>query len=243
MTFPRDRQPELMDDPDLPESEHRQALTGLSRLNRAGGVATVLYSRLRRYARCQYPRPLRVLDVASGSGDLPIHWARRAKRDGLSLAITAIDRSDVAVDQMRRHAENAGVRLAALQRDCLSDGLPCGFDVVICSLFMHHLDNAQAGRLLQSMQMAADRAIIVCDLERSRWNLAMVRLASRALSRSPVVHVDALRSVRAAYTRQEFSELAERSLARPVRVERLFPCRFLMTADEPVVPAVAAAFA
>lgn len=243
MTFPRTRTPELMDDPQLPEDDHREALAGLARLNRISGVAGPLYSRLAQYAKQIGDRPLKVLDVASGSGDVPIRWALRGKRSGVPLQITTTDVSECAVEATRSRARRLGVEIGTLRRDCLCEGLPQGFDVVTCSLFMHHLDDAQAARLLQSMHAAADVAVLVCDLERSRLNLAMVVGASRMVSRSPIVHHDALASIRGAYTRREFSELAERALALPVKSRPLFPCRFLVAVEELAVPAALPAFA
>jgi len=226
MTFKRDLQPERMDDPTLPHQQHVEALVGLARLNRLTSVSRPIYRRLRRYAHA-IDRPLRVLDVATGSGDLPIDWARRSILDGISLAITAVDISDVALNVARQHATVAGVNVHFEQRDCLAQRLPTGFDVVTCNLFIHHLDAASIKRLLVSMRAAADHAVLICDLERSRLNLAAVWLASRLVTRSPIVHEDAMLSVRGALTRTEFHDLAIDALDQPVAIHGLPPCRFI----------------
>lgn len=233
--FERSRIPELMDDPDLPADVHQQALIGLARLNLISGVSGKLYRHLRRLALARPNRRLRLLDVASGSGDLPIDWARRAKRDGVELQITTTDISDTAVEAQLAAARQAGVKIDAIEHDCLKNPLPNGFDVVACSLFMHHLERHQACGLMQSMQQATEGTIMVCDLDRTRLNLAMVAVASRIVTRSPIVHFDATASVRGAFTMQEFENMATESLSRPVRIRRLFPSRFIMTADEVVV--------
>ncbi len=241
--FPRDRQPELMDDPNLPRDEHQRALRGLARLNRSSGVAGTMYRHLRRHAMVRENRMLNILDVASGGGDVPLSWARRARRDGLNLQLTLLDISGVAVEQQQRSARELGLDVLSLQQDCLHSPLPGGFDMVTCSLFMHHLDDHQAFRLLQSMQAATETGIMICDLDRSRLNLYMVNLACRLLTRSHVVHNDAAASVRAAYTMDEFKQLAENSLARPVHVMRAFPCRFIAMLEEQTVAEAVPAFA
>ncbi len=224
-----------MDDPKLPRDEHLLALKGLSRLNRYSGVASLMYRHLRPIATAMGNRPVNVLDVASGSGDVALSWIKRARRDGWKLQLTLLDISGTAVSEQKRRAKILGVDALSLQQDCLNGSLPGGFDIVTCSLFMHHLDDHQAFRLLQSMQAASHHGIIVCDLERSRFNLTLVNLAARLLSRSRVVHHDAAASVRAAYTTDEFERLAESALARPVRVQHAFPCRFIATVAEEVV--------
>lgn len=243
MMFQRDRQPEMMDDPSLPEDEHLRALAGLARLNRISGVAGAMYRYLRVHALSRGNRPLCVLDVASGSGDLPIAWAKLARREGLSLQLTLLDAHSIAIEEQQRRARRAGLDILSLQHDCLKSPLPSGFDVVTCSLFMHHLDDHQSFRLLQSMQAATDNAMVVCDLERSRLNLALVQIGARLLTRSRVVHHDASVSVRSAYTMEEFKKLAEDALARPVRVQRAFPCRFIASLDEQAIPEAVPAFA
>ncbi|MFK8112333.1 MAG: methyltransferase domain-containing protein [Rubripirellula sp.] len=239
----RDRQPELMDDPALDRDQHQLALAGLARLNAFSGVSRATYLHLRRYAKAIGNRPLRVIDVASGSGDVPISWVQKAKRDGFQIELTMIDFSQTAIDEQQRLLGEASLTARSLRMDCLQSPLPTGFDVATCSLFMHHLDDHQAFRLLQSMQASTQHAMLICDLERSRFNLELVRFASRLLSRSHVVHNDALLSVRAAYKRDEFKRLAEQALARPVRVTGSFPSRFLATFEEEVVSDAVPAFA
>lgn len=231
-----------MDNPELPEDEHSQALLGLARLNRATRIAPAIYKRIRRYA-LGHGKPLRVLDLASGSGDIPIDWAKRARREGIALKVTGVDISDHAVRFATEQAARANVDVQFMHLDCLSDRLPSGFDVITAGLFMHHLHDWQISRLLMSMHGSAELAVVICDLERSALNLGLVWFAAHSLSRSGIVHRDAVRSVKAALTRHEFREIAEKALDRPVRISGLPPCRFIATIDDVVetVPEMALA--
>ena len=227
--FPRDLQPEIMDQPGIREDVHRQALRGLARLNRYTRVAWDLYKPIFRHAMTMPGTKLRILDVASGSGDLPIQWLRWSKRDGLDLDVCALDVSQTAIDEQQRRATHANVRLRSIRLDCFHDQLPDGFDMVTNSLFMHHLDNTRAIELMRSMMRAARIGVLVCDLERTRLNLRLVNLAARLLSRSMIVHHDADRSVRAAYRIREFAELATAASSAKAIPRRLFPCRFVVS--------------
>lgn len=223
-----------MDDPQLPEDQHRAALAGLARINRLTGVAPAMYRRIRRYAH-SLGRPVRLLDIATGSGDMPIYWSNQAARDRLDIHCTGLDISHTAVEYAKTQAELAKCDAQFIQRDVLVDRLPSGYDIITCGLFIHHLSELQIVHLLTSMQAVAGHAIIICDLERSHLNLACVWFASHVLSRSKVVHVDAIRSVHAALTRAEFRRIAEQTLDRPIRIVGLPPCRFIATLDEAVV--------
>jgi SAM-dependent methyltransferase len=97
----RCRRPEEMDRPDLEPARHERALAGLARLNLWSGSAGILWPPLANLAR-RLRRPLRVLDLASGAGDVPVRLWRRARRAGLSLEIDGCDRSATAVAHARR---------------------------------------------------------------------------------------------------------------------------------------------
>ena len=233
MPLNRKRVDEWMDDPALSPDRHRHALSGLRRLNRISGVSSALMRQLTRLSASASPeRPLKILDVACGSGDLPIAWLKAAKRRKISMSVTGLDISETALQTASEAATKADVSLGTVCRDALQDGLPGGFDVVTCSLFMHHLDPPDVSKLIQEMWRASERAIMICDLERSRTNLALIAASARLVTRSDVVHFDASASVRGAYTRAEFSKLLNQSLGFSVPVRRSFPCRFLALIDQ-----------
>lgn len=75
----RQRIPELMDDPALDPGEHRRALAGLARLNRVSDSVGVLWPAVVKLAG-ELHRTVRLLDVATGSGDVPRRLLARANR-------------------------------------------------------------------------------------------------------------------------------------------------------------------
>lgn len=218
----RDRIPERMDDPGLDPGEHRRALAGLARLNGWSRGAGVLWRPIYRAAREAAPRPLRVLDVATGGGDVPRAIERLSDRAGVSVEVAGCDISPTAVAAARARG------LPAFAHDALRDPLPAGYDVVTCSLFLHHLSDDEAVTLLRRMGEAAGSLVLVNDLARSRFGYAGVWLACRLLSRSPVVRSDGPASVRSAYTPTEALALAGRAGLAGATVGRRFPCRYLL---------------
>jgi 2-polyprenyl-3-methyl-5-hydroxy-6-metoxy-1,4-benzoquinol methylase len=220
----RERIPELMDDPALDPAEHRRALAGLARLNRFSDSAGALWPAIAKLAR-ELNRTVRMLDVATGSGDVPRKLLSRANRAGISLDVSACDISPTALAEATR--EPSPVRF--FTHDALRDRLPGGFDVVTCSLFLHHLSEDDAVGLLTNMEGAAERVILVNDLWRSRFNYCAVWLACRLLTRSQVVRFDGPASVRSALTPKEALALAERAGLAGATVRGKFPCRFLLS--------------
>jgi len=228
----RDLQPELMDQPDLEAGRHQQALSGLARTNWLGGISGTLWRRIRRLSAAQKRgAELSLCDIGSGAGDVAVGLWRRAARDGVKLHVTGYDISPLAVAaaQARADAQGAGARFEV--RDILASPLEAagGFDVVTCSLFLHHLDEEQAVDLLGRMARMARRLVVVSDLERGRVGYTVAQVVVRIVTRSEVVHYDGPQSVAAAFTVEEARRLAVRAGLAGAEVRRCWPFRYLLT--------------
>lgn len=203
-------QPELMDDPQLPGDQLASALRGLRRLNAVSFAHQEIWRQVRPVLAAR--RICTLLDVACASGDLAIDLAHRAIRHGYHLRIIGCDINEASLAMARQQAATRGLSAAEFVRlDVLGQHTLPKADVVTSSLFLHHLPTASIAPLLAALRAAATSRVIVNDLTRSRFNLAMVTVASRVLTRSPIVHVDARLSVRAAFTVDELSELARQA--------------------------------
>lgn len=225
----RHRQAELMDEPSLDASEHARALTGLARVNRWSRSAAIVRPVLRRLAaESSVDRPLRLLDVACGGGDVTAAIARWARHAGLPVRVSACDISPTALDIARRHADSTGESIEFFRHDLLQQPLPAEFDVVMCSLFLHHLDEPDAVRVLRSMADAAARAVLVNDLIRSRSGYLLAMFGARLLTRSRIVHVDGPLSVAGAFTPPEALRLCEQAGLHGATISRHWPQRFLL---------------
>jgi 2-polyprenyl-3-methyl-5-hydroxy-6-metoxy-1,4-benzoquinol methylase len=229
----RHRRPEIMDQPDLNAVQHVGALRALARINYLSHSAGILWTNLAELARTMAPRAPRVLDVATGGGDIPIRLWRRARRAGLDLHLEGCDISPVALEHARGRAAVAGAPIRVFEYDALSGPTLTGYDAIMCSLFLHHQDEAQAIALLRRMADMASRLVLVNDLERGWLGWLAAQLGSRVLTTSHVVHVDGPRSVEGAFTRAEALALAERAGLNGARVSRRWPVRWLLTWRRP----------
>ncbi len=97
---------ELMDAPDVDPAQLARALAYIRSVNRWLGGTRGLIAHLARWTRGWNPsEPIRLLDVATGSADIPVaavHWARAR---GLRLEVTAIDNHDSTLAQARAYVE------------------------------------------------------------------------------------------------------------------------------------------
>ncbi|MEK6249804.1 MAG: methyltransferase domain-containing protein [Planctomycetales bacterium] len=223
---------EVMDNPELDRESHIAALKGLSRLNWISHSARILWQPIRQLARSQASTPLRVLDIATGSGDIPIALGQRAAKENIPLHLTAIDVSPRALEFAACRATAANVDIDFRQGDVRRDHFGTGFDVVICSLFLHHLEREHAVDLLQQMAVATNHLLLVNDLRRCQMGYFLAYTAGRLFTRSRVVHVDGPLSVKAAFTMAEVEQMAKQAGLSSARIGRRWPCRYLLQWDK-----------
>jgi 2-polyprenyl-3-methyl-5-hydroxy-6-metoxy-1,4-benzoquinol methylase len=223
---------ELMDQPGLDADVHRQALRGLQRINWFSRSAAIVWPQIRAVA--QTARPCRVLDIASGGGDVAIAIARRCRTWNPPIEVLGVDMSGTAVEHARQNALRAGVANVLFQQlDVFENSLPADYDVVMCSLFLHHLSNEQAVELLRKMAAATRRLVLVNDLRRTRLGYALAWWGGRLLTRSPIVHVDGPMSVVAAFTCDEALALAEQAGLAKAKIVLRWPQRYLLSWSKP----------
>lgn len=194
-----------MDDPDLDRDRHLQALQGLARVNRISLVGARLWREVADLGpTC--PGGVRVLDLACGGGDVLMDVARRARRAGAVVTLHGCDLSPVAV---RRACDSRGseVSVEFFQRDVLEDGIPDGYHLVTSSLFLHHLSRMDVIGLLGRAAVAAEKAVLMQDLRRTRLGYLMAWIGVRTLTRSDVARVDGPRSVEGAFTLREMEAI------------------------------------
>ncbi len=224
----RNLQGELMDDPSLNHREHARALAGLSRINRVTNSYLPLWRAIRDTPA--EGRPLCILDLACGAGDTLASIGGWAKQTGKPVELHGMDLSPTAIEIASRFTGKCGLDVTYHVGNVLDDVLETkSYDVVYCSLFLHHLSHEDAVVLFKQMTRLARRTALVSDLLRSSMGYAWAYVGTRVLSRSTVVHVDGPRSVEAAFTSQEVNELIRIAGLEHTKIKRFWPERFLLS--------------
>lgn len=227
----RRREPELMDGAGLDRALHEEALTALHRVNRVSGTSGRAWREVTRLWE-EGRRPVRVLDVACGGGDVLLDLSGRARRRGVQVDLVGCDSSAVALEWARARASEAGegdtFRPTFEQLDVTSDPLPRGQDLVLCTLFLHHLSEEEAARLLVAMAAACSGVLLVQDLRRTLLGFALAWLGLHTLTSSQVARADGLTSVRAAFDLAEARALVHAAGLAGAEVRPCWPQRFTL---------------
>lgn len=223
----RDHRPEIMDQSWLDRDKHCCALAGLRRLNLASGICHQIFKKVMAYCHSRRLSSLRVLDIASGGGDVPFGVWKLAKNRGLDLRILGLDVSATACEYATDQCRPAAGSIVFDQWDVLGESIPNGFDIVMCSLFLHHLAVDQASNLLRKMADAG-RLMLANDLRRSATGYLLAQLACRMLTTSPVVRHDGPQSVANAFTLSEMRTLCVAAGLADATVHRAWPWRLMV---------------
>jgi SAM-dependent methyltransferase len=239
--------PEHMDDPNASREELATALAFLRVINaRLRGTAVALRQfRTWLNARAGAGEPVRILDIGTGSADIPLAIARYARSREIPVHITAIDRHPVTCDLAREYLRSDGGECAndieVVEADALklTDRFAAGsFEYAHAGLFLHHLQDIEVMTVLRIMDRLASRGMIWNDLVRVGFPPPRVMLWPFLIGAPAIVKHDALVSVQAGFTRREAIELAQRAdWIRPTWRRHLVH-RFTLVSEKPGVAAV-----
>ena len=226
---------ELLDRPDADRRELAGNLRDLRLLNRSLGWSAAVWRDLEGLMRRRGLGEATVLDVATGSADIPTEIVRRGATRGLRIRAVASDVSAPVLGEARAAgAPAAGVAL--LQHDgALLPFRDGAFDFALCCLATHHFRPAMLARVLAELWRVARYAVVVSDLTRSRSAYLGARLMALVLRNRLTSH-DGPVSVLRAYTPAELQEIAVVAGLERLRMRRVFPSRMTLIADKGAQP-------
>jgi ubiquinone/menaquinone biosynthesis C-methylase UbiE len=200
--------PELLDGSGHDPAELAANFADIGKVNRIGGGARVILGALPALLDAvPRDRELALLDLGCGSGDIPLAVADALDRQRRPFRILATDLSPEVLDVAQaKIGGRPGIELAPL--DALATGLPDrSFDIVLCSLTMHHFPPREAIALLREMARLCRVGFILNDITRSPLGYAAAWTASRVATRNRLTRNDMPLSVLRAYTPAELRGL------------------------------------
>jgi len=209
----RSQQSEIMDDLAQPAPEFAAAYRELSIVNRwLGGVRAI-------DRHLPQASNLLILDVAAGACDVSESLRRRGTHRIVVLDLNI-----------------RGLKLAVKSWPVVGNALDLpfengAFDIVMASLFFHHLSNEKCATVLSEMWRVARRRVLVNDLHRSAIAYFSIRVLTSLFSRSRMVRHDGPVSVLRAFRPSELIDVAKRAGV-PARLFRSFPYRLVLVAEK-----------
>lgn len=197
--------PELMDRPQPISAELGRDLENLVSLNRWFGSHRLLLHFMRRW--WTPGSSYRVLDLCTGAGDLPRVMVNFARSRGISIRIVAVDANPSTVE-IARGLSTGYDEINFVEGNALTYGSPSEFDMIHCSLALHHFSDADAVALLRHCGRLSKRWVLASDLVRSALTTAGAWLLTQFIYRDAMTRHDARVSAQRAFSFAEMGKLA-----------------------------------
>lgn len=225
--------PEKMDHPQVDPGELRAALDHLEGVNRRLlGHRAALRPFLRWSRDWPTDRPIRVLDLGTGSADFPRALLDFAAARGFTVHITAVDLHPETLAVARdKCAGIESIEFIEADARTLTERFGGGsFDYAYAGLFLHHLEDIEVVTVLRIMDRLSSRGMVWNDLIRSP--LTKVAIWPLALTGPPIFRHDAVVSMHAGFTKREARDLARRAGWERLRYHNHWLHRFILTAEK-----------
>ncbi len=224
---------EMMDEPQADIPLLQEDLANIRQLNRWLGAHRLVRSECKRFfTSWRGTTPCRVLDVCTGSADLPrsmVDWCRRQK---IAVEIQATDKNPVmrqiacslSEDYPEIHVSEADVTRLEFDHD--------SFDLVMCHLALHHFSAKQAVDILKDLWLVSRHTLLITDLHRNRLMAFAARAFIPWFTSNPMTRFDAALSARRAFSEDEMRRLAFHAEIPSPEIRRYFLGRQVLVASK-----------
>jgi 2-polyprenyl-3-methyl-5-hydroxy-6-metoxy-1,4-benzoquinol methylase len=150
------------------------------------------------------------LDVATGSGDIPRLIVDFARGRRTPVRVEAIDQQGSTIEIARRLSADYP-EIEFFCADLLEWQPGERYDVVVCSLTLHHFSEEDAVRVLQKCREFSRGRVLVADLRRAHWLSLAVHFVTATIYRDAMTKTDGRLSAARAFSFSEVHELAQRA--------------------------------
>jgi ubiquinone/menaquinone biosynthesis C-methylase UbiE len=219
----RDR-PELLDAGRASKSQVRQSLHDLRRVNLWLGNSQIVVNEIIALLKKRGLKRATILDVGTGSGDLPIHLLRAARQHNFDLQTLALDckilHLQIAREELSVESREARDRVLLLGGDAFRLPLQnSSVDLVVSSLFLHHFRPPQIELLLNEFSRVACHGFVMNDLMRHYVPMVFFKATWPIFARSHLTRYDGAASFRRGYTIEEMQAHLSKMQLGPTQVE------------------------
>ena len=196
---------EMMDRPHPVSSELERDLQRLRQLNRWFGSYRLLSDFMRRWIKPG--ARMRIVDLATGSGDIPRLLVDFARNIGAHVEIDAVDRQ-LATLQIARILSAGYPEISYHEANILQSNGIQDYDVALCSLVLHHFSDEDAVTVLGRCRQLSKKFVLVSDLRRGFLLRVGVHFLTAVIFREPMTRFDARLSAQRAFSFSEMRQLA-----------------------------------
>lgn len=207
----RDTSPELMDDLNCEGEVVDQTLHELDIINRHLGGTDISLQGLGELLKGINDQIIRLADLGCGSGEMIRKFIDWSKKEDLHLDLVGIDANPYIVEYARKHLKGVQDVSFKTKNVLAKDFSRLKFDVIHCSLFLHHFTEEELVLLLQNFKRQSRIGVVVNDLHRHWLAYYSIKYLTRFFSKSSMVKYDAPLSVARAFRKAELMKILDKA--------------------------------
>ncbi len=205
-----------------------QTLDELSRINRLIGNTALVCRAVLDMAQAQAGRPVRIVDLGCGGGDVLLAIAKTMRAQGIPAQLLGIEGNPHSVAYARQRAGDLP-ELRFETQDILGDAFvmpEC--DIAVSSHFLYHFSDQRLGAFLEANRACVHRGWVISELHRSAVSYQLFRLIGPLLGLRPITRADGLLAIRRAFRRDDLE-----AILRPTHMQHairwIWSFRYLIT--------------
>jgi len=179
-------------------------------------------------------RTVRILDAGCGSGDGLRRIARGAKARGIAVELIGVDMNPDAI-AIATELSSGMDRIEWIAADIFTYVPQRPPDLVVSSLFAHHLDDTEIVRFLKWMEEYAAVGWFVNDLTRDAVPYHLFRIFAKVMRLHPFVQCDGPVSIARAFRAEDWRRLCDAAGlgADAIAIRSYTPARLCVARSKP----------
>jgi len=204
----RSKKMEIMDDFNIKGIVHRDTLDKIELVNRLLGGNKVTIAGLKKLLKNQpKDKMIRIIDLGCGNGDILRDIAMLGRKNNYSFKLIGIDANASAIEYARELSETYP-EINFKKINIFSDDFKKqSYDIVLCTLFLHHFSNDELIQILRSTIKSASIGIVVNDLHRNKLAYYLFKFIGY-FTKNKVVIEDGLISILRAFKRKDLVKIS-----------------------------------
>ena len=208
-TSHRSSEIEIMDDFTMEGALFRDTLDKLEIINRFLGGNSVTIKGLKKLLKNQSKnKTITIVDLGCGNGDVLRDVSKFGRKNNYSFKLIGIDANPAAIDYARELSKEYS-ELSFKTIDILSEDFKKqSYNIVLCTLFLHHLKNEELISFLKKTTENATIGVVVNDLHRHKLAYYLFKLIGFFI-KNKMVRQDGLTSVLRAFKRKDLENIAK----------------------------------
>lgn len=199
----RSEEEEIMDDLSDDSPSLYRALRELDIINHWLGGNAITLSAIKKILKANPHKTWKIADLGCGSGEMLLKITKWCRTENIKVELHGFDANPNVITYAEEHCKAYPEIVFHTENIFSEDFKNRKFDVICCTLFLHHFPQHDLIKLLKQFKLQSNK-VVINDLHRHPFAYYSIKWITRLFSKSPMVQNDACLSVWRAFTKEDW---------------------------------------